>query len=86
MLFAWYGILPSPWVLQYKILRHFYKIEPEWLKIDDQYVNNTSFADCFPKRACERLISPFVPLNENGLTQLNLESQVLIFRSVFSGL
>lgn len=83
ILFAWYGILPSPWVLKYKILRPFYKNEREWLKINDQYVDNVSFADCFPKRACERLISCFVPLSENGLTQLNLESQVLIFVQCF---
>lgn len=74
--------MPFPWVLKYKILRHFYKNEQEWLKIDDQYVDNTSFADCFLKRTCERLISCFMPLNENGLTHLNLESQVPIFRPV----
>lgn len=45
-----------------------------------------NFANCFLKGTYERLIS-FVPLDDNErIIQLNLESQILIFLLVFTGL
>ena len=73
---------PTPLMLKYEILRHFYKNEWQWFKINIMLIKE--FCRLFPRIMCKRLLS-FVPLNENGsIIYLNLRIWILILLSLFT--